>query len=93
MHGTCCNGGMIAKNSPTEIKDEDILRFGAEVTRGPGMSLLHPEPNLDVESTPIRWLPLWSEKSIHHSLSNYSTLPETFLPLDVKVNCKWVEDG
>lgn len=92
MHGTYCNGGMIIKNAPTEVKSQDVLRFGAEVTRGSGMSVPGTEQGCAEDPRPIRWLPLWSEKQIHECFSDASTLPETFLPLEIQIDYRWAKD-
>ena len=91
MHGTYVEDRRIASHERHRLYSDDLVKFGNEVTRGPGTCLVNDEPAPFCCHQPIRWLPLRNELK-RGTRSDISTLPESFPPLHVLVLYSWVDD-
>lgn len=91
MHGTYVEDRRIEPHERQRLYDEDVVKFGNEVTRGPGTCLVNDEPASFCCQQPIEWLAI-GYQSYHKLPSNSSHLLESFPPLHVVVRYKWVDD-
>lgn len=91
MHGTYVEDRRIAPHERHRLLDDDMVKFGNEVTRGPGTCLVNDEPWPFCCHQPIRWLALGCNLR-RGSESNIRELPESFPPLHVVVRYSWVDD-
>lgn len=91
MHGTYVEDRRITSHDRHRLYDNDLVKFGNEVTRGPGTCLVNDEPAPFCCHQPIRWQPL-GKKLQRGKWSNLSALPESFPPLHVIVRYSWVDE-
>jgi hypothetical protein len=92
MHGTFVEQTRITSHARIPVYNEEIVRFGNEVTRGPGMCLVNDEPAPICCYQPIRWLPTGSALGERDMCPNMPFLLESFPPLHVVVRYSWVDD-
>src|ERR1700733_6471067 len=93
MHGTYVEERKLVPRTREILYSGDYIKFGAEVTRGPGTCWINDEATPYCCAQPIRWLPL-PEKGIPFSLFPQSNLlPESFPPLEMCISFDWVDEG
>lgn len=91
MHGTHVNDKKLRPHERETLFSGDIIRFGSEVTRGPGMCLVNDEPAPDCCTQRIKWLPI-SVKGDLRKMLDSNILPESFPPLEVIISFDWLND-
>jgi hypothetical protein len=91
MHGTYVEDTRIPSHDRHRLYDNDVVKFGNEVTRGPGTCLVNDESPPFYCYQPIRWLPLGNEL-VRGRRSNIMEIPDSFPPLHVVVRYSWVDD-
>jgi len=76
------------------LYDEDLVKFGNEVTRGPGMSSFNHAPVLLCSPTlpSANLVVTLAQPTRARNKSNFPTLLESFPPLHVVVRFSWVDD-
>jgi hypothetical protein len=93
MHGTYVEERKLVPRTRESLYSGDYIKFGAEVTRGPGTCWINDEATPYCCAQPIRWLPL-PEKGIPFSLfSKSNLLPESFPPLEMCISFNWVDEA
>ena len=92
MHGTYVEDRKLAPHTRERLFSGDYIKFGAEVTRGPGTCWINDEPAPYCCSQPIRWLPLCPKGHFFNALSEPNPLPESFPPLDMYISFNWVDE-
>jgi hypothetical protein len=90
MHGTYLGDTRLPPNFAYPLQNGDVVRFGSEVTRGPGMLSDEQGISPKIFGNSMSWLPLWSGESLGSCNSN-RTLLETFPPLSMRVTYEWKE--
>lgn len=78
----------IAAHERTLLSDGDVIKFGNEVTRGPGTWLYDDDVAPFEFQQPIRWIAMTDEYG-RRIRSNVEEFPESFPPLHVAVNFNW----
>jgi hypothetical protein len=92
MHGTYVEERKLVPHTRESLYSGDYIKFGAEVTRGPGTCWINDEAAPHCCAQPIRWLPL-PEKGVPFSLLSRSNhLPESFPPLEMCISFDWVDE-
>ena len=93
MHGTYVEERKLMPRIRESLYSGDYIKFGAEVTRGPGTCWINDEATPHCCAQPIRWLPL-PENGIPFSLfSRSNLLPESFPPLEMCISFDWVDEA
>ena len=92
MHGTYVEDRKVVAHTRERLFSGDYIKFGAEVTRGPGTCWINDGPAPYCCSQPIRWPPLSAKGDFSHSLSESNPLPESFPPLEMCISFDWVGD-
>jgi len=91
MHGTWVGEGQISAFMAQPLKNGDVVKFGAEVTRGAGMLPDEGDVSPKLFGNSVSWLPMFSSQEAGSCLSN-GALPETFPALEMKVTYEWMEE-
>ena len=91
MHGTYVEDQRVVARERHRLYDEDLVKFGNVVTRGPGTCFITDETAPFSCRQPIRWIPSRNELD-WETTSNFLALPESFPPLHVVVRYSWVTD-
>jgi hypothetical protein len=92
MHGTYVEERKLIPHTRDRLISGDCLRFGAEVTRGPGTCWINDEPAPSCCAQPIRWLPLSAKGDFFSTLSVSNPLPESFPPLEMYISFHWIDE-
>jgi hypothetical protein len=93
MHGTYVEERKLVPRTRESLYSGDYIKFGAEVTRGPGTCWINDEATPYCCAQPIRWLPL-PKKGIPFNLFPRSNLlPESFPPLEMCISFDWVDEA
>ena len=92
MHGTYVEDRKVVAHTRERLFSGDYIKFGAEVTRGPGTCWINDEPAPYCCSQPIHWLPLSAKGDFSNPLSESDPLPESFPPLEMCISFDWVDD-
>ena len=92
MHGTYVEKRKVIPKRREKLFSGDYIKFGAEVTRGPGTCWINDEPAPYCCFQPIRWLPLSAKVDFFDALSESNPLPESFPPLEMCISFDWVEN-
>jgi hypothetical protein len=93
MHGTYVEERKLVAHTRERLISGDFIRFGAEVTRGPGTCWINDEPAPYCCSQPIRWLPLSAKGDLFNDLSESNPLPESFPPLEMCISFDWIDEA
>ncbi len=91
MHGTHVEDSRIKSRERHRLYDDDLIKFGNEVTRGPGTCPVNDEPAPICCPQSTQWLPLGNDLERGRK-SNILELAESFPPLHVVVRFSWVDD-
>lgn len=90
MHGTYVEDQRVVARERHRLYDEDLVKFGNVVTRGPGTSSSTMNPHHFLPQF-IRWITS-RNKLEWETMSNILALPDSFPPLHVVVRYSWVAD-
>jgi len=92
MHGTYVEERKLVPRTRESLYSGDCIKFGAEVTRGPGTCWINDEPTPHCCAQPIRWLPLPEKGTPFSVCSGSNLLPESFPPLEMCISFNWVDE-
>jgi hypothetical protein len=93
MHGTYVEERKLAPRTRESLYSGDYIKFGAEVTRGPGTCWINDEPTPHCCAQPIRWLPLPEKDTPFSVFSGSNLLPESFPPLEMCISFNWIDEA
>ena len=93
MHGTYVEERKLEPRTRESLYSGDYIKFGAEVTRGPGTCWINDEPTPHCCAQPIRWLPLPEKGTLFSVFSGSNLLPESFPPLEMCISFNWVDEA
>lgn len=91
MHGTYVEDKKILAHERRRLYDEDLVKFGSEVTRGPGTCIIDDQPASFCSHRHITWLLSLKTSSEDDGLT-FLVYPESFPPLHVLVQYSWVDE-
>ena len=93
MHGTYVEERKLVPRTRESLYSGDYIKFGAEVTRGPGTCWINDEATPYCCAQPIRWLPLPKKGTPFSLFSRSNLLPESFPPLEMCISFDWVDEA